>query len=72
MLIITEQREEGATESGVWCVGSTMLSMSRGDWSQYCRMSGSGQEDVAGGEETQQSSSEFPEGVWLTKVFDSS
>lgn len=72
MLIITEQREEGATLSRVWHVGSTMLSMSRGAWSRNCRMGGAGQEDVLEGGETEPSSSEFPEGVWLTKVLDSS
>lgn len=72
MLIITEQREERATQSGVWRVGSTRLSMSKEAWGQNCRMSGVGQEDVAEGKETQPSSSGFPEGVWLTKVLDSS
>lgn len=53
-------------------MGSTMLSMSRGASGQNCRMRGVGQEDVAEGKETQPSSSGFPEGVWLTKVLDSS
>lgn len=53
-------------------MGSTMLSMGRGDWRQNCKVSRAGQENVSEGEETQQSSSECREGIWLTKVLGSS
>lgn len=43
-----------------------------GDWIQNSRMSGVRLEDATEGTETQQSSFEFPKGVWLTKVSNSS